>query len=145
MIIRSYNHLKLYRTYIGDSKKEEVRRFLIVQGIKKEQFSKNSKIDWFEFRRLIITNFEDIIHVTFSRKFVAQIFSYIFMFISLLMIFSEIKILFFIYFGLSLFLQIFFQYFKYREHKEISNYKIIITLTNNIIQKKWGLSMTGIE
>jgi len=145
MITRNYNHLKLYRTYIGNSKKEEKRRFLNVQGIKKGQFSENSKIDWLEFRRLAITNFEDIIYVTFSRKFVAQISSYIFIFISSFMIFSEIKFLFFICFGLSILLQAFFQYFKYRERIEISNYNIIITLTNKIIQKKFGFDMMGIE
>ena len=64
MINRTYDKFKLFRTYIGGSKKKELESFLATRG----GTDNGSEADWFEFRRLVIVQFEDILHVTCSRK-----------------------------------------------------------------------------
>lgn len=142
MIVRNYNHLKLQRTYIGASKKEEIKTFIGVQDIENID---DPQIDWFEFRRLSIFSFEDIIHVTFSRKIFSEITSYLLMFISFYLMQLNYNILFFICFGLSILSYTFFRYFMWKQKKEISNYNLVISLTNNMIQKESGMCLMSIE
>lgn len=134
-INRYYNRLKFFRTYIGGSKKKELNLFLNAQG---------DQIDWFEFRKLVILNFEDVLHVTFSRKFATKRLSFWFLGISFCMILFKIIILAFICFGLALISQIFFNYFRYREGRNIVNYDIIIRFTNNFIRQEFGINLPEI-
>jgi hypothetical protein len=144
-MIREYNFLKLHRTYIGGSKKEELKEILRVQGIEDGKPCENLKIDWLNVRRLAIINFEDIIHVAFSRQFITKELSYLFLFVVLFIVFFKIGILFFICLGLLVILQIFFQYFKHNYYKQITNYIVLMTLTNNMIREELGLNMPDIE
>jgi len=145
MIVRNYCCLKLRRTYIGGSKTEELKIFMNVQGIKNNKICNDPQIDWFEFRRLSIKNFEDVICVTFSRKIFTKITSYMLLLLSFNIMLLNYDILFFICFGLSYIFQAFFQYFKWKEKKEISNYNLVITLTNNMIRKESGLNLMCIK
>jgi hypothetical protein len=145
MMIREYNFLKLRRTYIGGSKKEELKEILRVQGIEDGKSCENLKIDWLNVRRLAIINFEDIIHVTFSRQFVTKKLSYLFLLLALIVVSFKVGMLFFICFGLLVISQIFFQYFKHNHYKQITNYIVLMTLTNNMIREELGLNMPDIE
>jgi hypothetical protein len=145
-IERDYTHLKLLRTYIGGSKKEELRIFLDAQGIKKGIINhEDLHIDWFEFRRLVIINFEDIIHVIFSRKLIFKKLSFLFLGLSFCMILLNLITLFFICLSLAIISQIFFNYFKYEEKRNIINYDAIIKLTNNSIKQEFGLNLPDIK
>src|SRR5208283_3367436 len=97
MINRKYSQLKFQKTYIGGSKKEQYRIYMECQGGIKNgntydkkgniydkdgnlltdksmdynpDFVSKTDTDILEFRRLIIFEFEDCMHVYFSRKFV---------------------------------------------------------------------------
>lgn len=144
-MVRNYDSLKLRRTYIGGSKTEELKIFLNAQGIKSDEISDDPEINWFEFRRLSITNFEDIIHVTFSRKLFSEITSYFLLFTSFYLTLLNYHILFFISLGISLVFQAFSYYFKRKENKEILNYNLVIALTNNMILNESGIRLNSIE
>lgn len=139
MIIRNYDKLKLCRTYIGGSKKEELRIFLKAQG------SETGVIDWIELRRLIIRDFEDIIHVAFSRKYIAEKLSIVFIVLSLFAIFMKLNMLFIILGILSIISRLFYFYFKHKERKEANNYNVALTLTNNVIRDEIGLNLPSIQ
>lgn len=146
ILARDYNYLKIHRTYIGNSKKEQSRIFLKAQGIEKgKRNSDNPNVDWLEFRRLVIQNFEDIIHVIYSRKVIVESLSYILLLMSIPLLLLNYNLLFIISFGLSSLLYIFFEYYKRKEIKEAFNYHVVITITNSMIRKEFGLEIPDIE
>lgn len=142
---RTYNYFKLCRTYMGGSKKEQLKIFLDAQGIDENGVCDDSQINLYEFRRLVIIDFEDIIHVTFSRKIISEKFSYVALLVSLGLVLLKFVFLFFICFGLSLIMHSFFHYFKYREKREVNNYNVVMALTNVAIHNEYGLNMPNIE
>jgi len=143
MINRNYERLKLSRTYIGGSKKEELKTFKNTCNVKENP--EDTEVDWLEFRRLVITNFEDILHVTCSRKFVTEKLSYRLLGISFGFVLLKLIVVFFIFLGLSITIYCLFQYFKHKENREIGNYNVVMVFTNNAIREELGLSMPNIE
>ena len=62
MIHRKFEKRKFSRTYIGGSKKTELKMFLDAQGTKED----NSECNWLEYRRLLMEYCNDILNVIVS-------------------------------------------------------------------------------
>jgi len=86
---RNYEYLKFKRTYAGGSKAKELEIFYQVQNT-------NDCCDWIEYRRILFPYLEDVLHINFSRSFVAKRLSFVFLGLSLLLGFLHLTILFII-------------------------------------------------
>lgn len=168
-----YSQLKLTRTYIGGSKKEQFRIYMECQGANKDgktydkkgniydkdgknlteedfnnlnnpDFIPISDTDDFEFRRLIILEFEDKLHVVFSRKYVSEKIAYLFAFLSIIAMFIAITT-FFITFVLSLLFWCVSKYFEHKQYEYMSGYEVGIALLDYGIKEKFGLDMPEIS
>ncbi len=139
MINRTYNKFKLFRTYIGGSKKKELQTFLATR----DGTNNGSESDWFEFRRLVIIQFEDILHVTCSRKIFAQKLSYILLFLGMILLSFKILSLFCV--GIAILLFCLSKYYKNKEHRNICDYNIVMIFTDNYIHQEFGLNLPSIN
>lgn len=145
-INRNYEKLKMLRTYIGGSKKKELQVFLKSQGMSEgEVFNENKEyvIDWFEFRRLVIAQFEDILCVNYSRRFYAEKLAYLFLSISVIL--YKIKLLSLISAGIAILFYALSKLYKRIGSRNILNYYVAISLTNNMIYRESGLKFPDIE
>jgi hypothetical protein len=131
---RSYDSLKLFRTYIGGSKKKELQLF---------QDTQDSEIKWFEFRRLVITQFEDIIHVRYSWMIFTKRLSYLLLTLALVLL--SFKILSLICVGLAIFSYCFSKYFESKVSTDVSNYGIVMAFTDSYIQKEFGMFLPEVN
>jgi len=136
MINRTFEGYKFNRTYIGGSKEKEQELFLKVQGTKED----NSECDWYEYRRMLVHYFDDVLHTILSWKIIFSkisvgliIFSILLSFFSLTI--SVISIL------LSLFFQVLFQIFKKREVEKLKEYDFCLTVVLGEIKEKTGLTI----
>ena len=68
MIHRKFSNLKFRRTFIGGSKKEELKRFAEVQGTKED----NSECNWLEYRQLLKTYCDDKLNILLSWIYVSK-------------------------------------------------------------------------
>jgi hypothetical protein len=143
-INRNYEKLKLLRTYIGGSKKKELRIFLKSQGINEgEAYTDNCMIDWLEFRRLVVTQFEDILCVNYSRRFYAEKLAYLFLSMSIVL--CGFKMLSLISVSIAVLFYTLSKHYKRTEGRNIFDYNTVIGLTNTMIRQEFGLEFPGIE
>jgi hypothetical protein len=143
-INRNYEKLKLVRTYIGGSKKKELQIFLKSQGINDDEvYTDSCIIDWLEFRKLVVTRFEDIICVNYSRRFYAEKLAYLFL--SMGVVLYRFKTLSLISISIAVFFYALFKHYKRTEGRNILNYNAAIRITNGMIRQELGLEFSGIE
>jgi hypothetical protein len=134
---RTYNTLKLNRSYIGGSEKSENDLFIKVQG------DYEDACDWLEYRRMFIIYYNDRIHVDFSWKYILNKARFIFLFSSILFIINPIFI--FISIGLFLLLSAFKLYFRKREFSGISGFTLSIYIINKEIKNRYNIDLTANE
>ncbi len=127
MINRTFITNKYFRNYIGGTKKKELENFSIVQDIK----GNYTNCDWLEYRRMIITYFDDQLNVLFSWKNLTHKLSFLFLFISIL--FFSFKLIFPILIILSILLQIIHIIFKIKEIRKLKVYDMSLTIISNKI------------
>jgi hypothetical protein len=137
MINRTFENLKLKRTYIGGSKERELEIFLKVQGNSED----NSDCDWLEYHRILVQYFDDILHVVLSWKYVMKCLSYGLMFIALYMLFKNIHVFAVIQLISSAF-YISYLYFKNKEKKNLSNYNCSLDITLAEIKRQTGFELS---
>lgn len=143
-INRNYEKLKLLRTYIGGSKKKELQIFLKSQGINEgEVYTDSCIIDWLKFRKLVVTRFEDILCVNYSRRFYAEKLAYLFL--SMGIVLCKFKMLSLISVSIAILFYALFKHYKRTEGRNIFDYNIAIGLTNTMIRQEFGLEFPGIE
>jgi hypothetical protein len=145
MIDRTYKKLKYFRTYINGSKKNEDYAFLKTQydenGCEKDE----NNIDWLEFRKLLISSYEDIIHVNFSRKIITEYLSYLFLSISPILLFQNQLLLSLIPLLIFIILFITHKYYKHKTNIDILNYNLGVVLINNSIKEIIGFDFPNLE
>ena len=113
MIDRTFLKYKFFRTFIGGgSKKHELEIFKKVQGSKED----NSDCDWFEYRRIFIQYFDDLLNVIFSWKILLKNLSYIFAILPIFLL-SKSPLISIIIFLISIIFQILYLYLKNKIRK----------------------------
>lgn len=136
---RTYNHLKLNRSYIGNSKKKETKKFDEVQGN-----GNDDNCDWIEYRRMLIQYFEDTIHVIFSWKIIAERTSIILMLFSIILL--QLNILFsFLTITLSVIAILTSLILKNKLNKWTSMFEFSIGFVNGEVKKRNGFSLPEFE
>lgn len=136
MISRTFEDYKFKRTYIGGSKKREQELFLKVQGTKED----NSECDWFEYRRMLVQYFDDILHIILSWKIFSNNISIALIFGAVLFSFFSIIVSIFLI-AISLFFQIFYQILKRTEMNRLKEYDFCLTIILSEIEDKTGLKI----
>ena len=121
MIDRTFLKYKFFRTFIGGgSKKHELEIFKKVQGSKED----NSDCDWFEYRRIFIQYFDDLLNVIFSWKILLKNLSY-----------PLISIIIFL---ISIIFQILYLYLKNKIRKRLNDYNMCLTIILCEIKEQTG-------
>jgi hypothetical protein len=131
---RKYQHIKLFRTYIGETKKAENALFNKVQGID------NDSCNWLEYRRMLITSLNDELHTTFSRKFTFKWLTLISLLFLSLVVNSPILLILGIFITLSLI--ILHLKNKFKEIKLSNTYILYLCTVNSEIRKRYGINLT---
>ena len=126
MIQRKFNKLKFTRTYIGGSKKEELRVFAEVQGTKED----NSECNWLEYRRYFMQYCDDVLNILMSWRDVSGKLRIVFAALALLISYFQPII------GLSLLLvaagfHALFWHLKCLELKRLSEYNFSLDTINS--------------
>jgi len=135
MINRTFKGRKYKRTYIGGSQKKETQIFLDVQDADNDFKNCN----WFEYRRIIITLFDDILHVFLSWEILLKNLSIVFLLFSLLFYKSIFILLTF--FGISLLIHIsHLILIKFRK-KKAADYNYVLSSVLNEIKQRSGLNL----
>ncbi len=133
MIHRKFDGLKFRRTFIGGSKREELKKFAEVQGVKED----NSECDWLEYRRMLIKYNDDTLNIILSWKYVFGILRIIFAVLTLLISFSNPTISLFVL-GVSAIFHTSFVVLKNKEMKRLSIYNFSL----DIINQQTGLTLS---
>jgi hypothetical protein len=136
MINRTFEGNKYRRTYIGGSKQDELQTFLRVQGTQED----NSECDWLEYRRILTTYFDDMLHVIISWKALLQKISFIVLIFSAS--FLKIPMIFFGLLVVSIMFQIFHYKLKWTEKRKLRDYDACLSITLIEIQKLTGLELS---
>jgi len=131
---RRYQHIKLFRTYIGGTEKTENNLFNEVQT------DDINTCNWLEYRRMLITSLEDELHTTFSRKYLFKWLTLISLVFLSLVVNSPILLILGVFFTILLF--ILHLKNKFKEIKLSNTYILYICTANNEINKIYGLNLT---
>ena len=124
---------KFKRTYIGGSRERELEIFMRVQGSKED----NSDCDWLEYRRVLKTYVDDVIHVLNSWRTTCRNESYVMLFIAILYI--KTPSLFYCSIGLGVLLQITYLILSRRQRNKLIAYEVCQTIIQYEIEKETGL------
>jgi hypothetical protein len=127
MIDRTYQYLKLKRTYLGGSKEKELEIFYHVQH-------DGAECDWIEYRRILFPYLEDELHVNFSRSIVSTRLSFIFLGFSFLLGLSHFIILSLITFSLALLFRFLIIFFKNKITENLCAYNMSSDIIKNEIK-----------
>ena len=132
MIHRKFNNLKFSRTYIGGSKKEELRIFEKVQGTKED----NSECNWLEYRRIFMQYCDDVLNIILSWRDISGKLRIVFAALALLVSIANpvTGIVFLVISGIFHGL---FSYLKSLELKKLTEYNFSL----DIINQQTGLSL----
>jgi hypothetical protein len=134
MIDRTFLKYKFFRTHIGgSSKKHEVEIFKKVQGIEED----GSDCDWFEYRKMLVQYFDDLLNVIFSWKVLLKNLSYIFAIFSIFLLFKGLLI-FIIIFSISFIFQILYLFLKNKIRKRLGEYNMCLTIILYAIKEQTG-------
>jgi hypothetical protein len=133
MIQREFDSLKLKRTYLGGSKKRELKIF------KETQTSIN--FDWIEYRRILFPYFEDVMHVYFSRAFITKILSMVLLGISMFFCVAELHITSFAILIFSIFSRILFIIYERKTKQVLNSYNLSHDVVKNEIKNQTGLEI----
>jgi len=126
MIHRKFNDLKFTRTYIGGSKREELRLFTEVQGIKDD----NSECNWLEYRRYFMEYCDDKLNILLSWSRLTGLLRPIFIAIGLLVSINSLGIGSIIL-GFALISHILYVHLKSLEQKRLSEYNFSLDVINS--------------
>lgn len=126
MIHRKFNNLKFTRTYIGGSKREELRLFTEVQGIKDD----NSECNWLEYRRYFMEYCDDKLNILLSWSRLTGLLRPIFIAIGLLVSINSLGIGSIIL-GFALISHILYVHLKSLEQKRLSEYNFSLDVINS--------------
>ena len=124
---------KFRRTYIGGSKKKELEIFLKVQGTKED----NSECDWLEYRRILKTYIEDVIHVLNSWRTVCRNESYLMLFLA--MLWMKFPVISYSFIGVGVLLQIAYLILTKKQRNKLRAYSACQTIILYEIEKETGL------
>lgn len=130
-IDRNYNYLKFRRTYIGNSKKNELKVFSEVQN----------NLNWIEYRKILFQYFEDLLHVYFSCSYLSNIISFTLLGISIFSLTLGILIVTHITTMLAIMFQLLNYHFKYLIKKTFLSYNISNVIIKNQLNKTYGLNI----
>jgi len=125
MIHRKFNGLKFRRTYIGGSKKQELKSFQKVQGTKED----NSECNWLEYRRMLMHYLDDTLNIVLSWKQLSGIFRTVLAVLALLISFANPIVSLFIL-GLSAFTHLLYLGLKKKENRLLSEYDFSLDIIN---------------
>ena len=134
MINRTFDGYKFNRTYIGGTKEREQELFIKVQGTKED----NSECDWYEYRRMLVHYFDDILHTILSWKIIFNKISTGLIVFSIPLSFFSLTISV-VFILLSFSFRILFQVFKKRETEKIKEYDFCLTVVLGEIKERTGL------
>ena len=126
MIHRKFNNLKFTRTYIGGSKREELRLFTEVQGIKDD----NSECNWLEYRRYFMEYCDDKLNILLSWSRLTGLLRPIFIAIGVLVSINSLGIGSIIL-GFALISHILYVHLKSLEQKRLSEYNFSLDVINS--------------
>jgi len=136
MIDRTFAKYKYRRTYIGGSKKDEMRTFTKVQGRAED----NSDCDWFEYRRILSEYYDDVLNVLFSWKTLTENISNVILIIGILFLHTDV--VFFPLIALSIIVRIVSYKLELKVEKILKNYNMCLTVTLGEIKKLTGLEFS---
>jgi len=131
---RNYEYLKFKRTYTGGSKAKELEIFDRVQNT-------NDCCDWIEYRRILFPYLEDMLHVNFSRSFIAKKLSFLFLGLSFLLGFFHVTILSIIVLLLAIIFRISLFSFERKIRETQLSYNMSIGIVKNEIKIMTGLDI----
>jgi hypothetical protein len=131
---RNYEYLKFKRTYTGGSKAKELEIFDRVQNT-------NDCCDWIEYRRILFPYLEDMLHVNFSRSFIAKKLSFLFLGLSFLLGFFHVAILSIIVLLLAIIFRISLFSFERKIRETQLSYNMSIGIVKNEIKIMTGLDI----
>jgi len=131
---RNYEYLKFKRTYTGGSKAKELEIFDRVQNT-------NDCCDWIEYRRILFPYLEDMLHVNFSRSFIAKRLSFLFLGLSFLLGFFHVTILSIIVLLLAIIFRISLFSFERKIRETQLSYNMSIGIVKNEIKIMTGLDI----
>jgi len=136
MINITFNNRKYCRTYINGSKKNELKLFKLIQGVNED----NSDCNWFEYRRMLLTYINDILHIIVSWRILINnisVIALIFIILSL-----KIQLISLTLIGLTLILRITYHYLTYIEKRRINEYSMCMSIMLFQIKKLSGLNLS---
>jgi len=136
MIKRTFQGHKYKRTYIGGSPKKEMEIFLEVQDTAND--FKNC--DWFEYKRIIITLFDDILHVFLSWEILLKNLSIGFLLFGLL--FYKSILILSVFFGISLLIYLSRLILINFRKKKTADYNFVLSSILNEIKQRFGLDLS---
>jgi len=131
---RNYEYLKFKRTYTGGSKAKELEIFDRVQNT-------NDCCDWIEYRRILFPYLEDMLHVNFSRSFIAKKLSFLFLGLSFLLGFFHVTILSIIVLLLAIIFRTLLFSFERKIRETQLSYNISVGIVKNEIKIMTGLDI----
>ena len=123
MINKTFMGTRYKRTYIGGSEQKELQIFLDVQA----------NYNWSEYKKILSTYFDDILHVLVSWKTLMKNLSFISLLSTLL--FFETSSVFFTVFISSIIFQIVYIVLKHQELIKLKQYNMCLTIVLNEMNK----------
>jgi len=133
MINRTFATNKYIRNFIGGTKQKELEIFSTVQDTE----GNYANCNWLEYRKMVITYFDDQLNVLFSWKNLTHKLSFLFLIISI--IFFKIQLIFSILIIISILLQIIHVIFKIKEIRKIKDYDMSLTIISNKINNELNI------
>lgn len=126
MIHRKFSNLKFSRTYIGGSKKEELRIFAEVQGTKED----NSECNWLEYRRYFMEYCDDKLNILLTWREVSEKLRIVFAALALFLSYFQ-PVLGIVFLGVAGIFHILFWHLKNLEARRLSEYNFSLNTINN--------------
>jgi hypothetical protein len=136
MIDKTFEKYKYRRTYIGGSKKDEMRTFTKVQG----RADDNSQCDWFEYRRILSQYYDDVLNVLFSWKNLTENISNVILIVGILFLHTDA--IFYSLIATSIIVRIISYKLGLKVENILKNYEMCLSVTLNEIKKLTGLELS---
>ena len=128
---------KYQRTYISGSSRNEIKAFYDVQ----DTDGNYENCDWINLRRMVITKYDDILHVMLSWENLLFEIGIGLILLSLIF-FYFIPLLTGIFLGLSILSQITRQIVFHQRQKKYRDYNFALTMIISEIKKRFSLELT---
>lgn len=135
MINREYKNYKYFRTYLGNSKTNELQLLINVQG------DSDDNCNWIDYYRMLNHFINDDLHVCYSRKELLKKILTIMIILSIFM--THNQTIFIIIIGIIITLLILLLYIKHKLNNKLKNYNMCLMISSNELFKQSGINITN--